>query len=130
MIGPITAAIVLPLLVGCAEQNSTTYSDYDKVQEERDVLPFLGRVAENLDPESVDFAGSVDGLDFYRADGRDTAGRCIIVHSDDGLVSGCGDTVSKQNEWTVRIHPDDAAPEDATGDGWTQLGENLSVHVG
>ncbi|MWV51320.1 hypothetical protein GRS96_18780 [Rathayibacter sp. VKM Ac-2803] len=121
---------VLPLLAGCVEQNATTFSDYDRVQEQRDVLPFLGRVGEGLDPETVRYAGTVDGLDVYVASGIDSGSHCVVVHSDDGLESGCGDTVSKQNEWTVRIHPDGAVPEDATGDDWTQLGENLSVRAG
>ncbi|PPH74574.1 MULTISPECIES: hypothetical protein [unclassified Rathayibacter] len=128
------ALMAIPLLGGCAQDTTvyddpTVYSDYDRAQQEQDALPSLGSVGDKLDPDSIRFAGSVEGLDFYLALPREGAGHCVIVNEGDEPVSGCGEKLSKQNDWTVQIHPDDAVPDDATGDGWTQLGKNLSVRA-
>ncbi|PPG35603.1 hypothetical protein [Rathayibacter sp. AY2B5] len=129
------ALMALPLLAGCAQQGTsvyddpTVYSDYDRAQQEQDALPSLSSVGDKLDPDSIRFAGSVEGLDFYLALPREGTGHCVIINEGDEPVSGCGEKLSKQNDWTVQIHPDNAVPDDATGDGWTQLGKNLSVRA-
>lgn len=128
----LAAAAMLAMLAGCADQDVPTYTDYDTADEQVQDVPADLDAGGYIDPDSIRLAGSIDGVTVYRAAAVDGPGNCVVVvvDSEDGAVSGCGDRISKQNDWTVQIHPDDDPPEDATGDGWTQFGRNVSLRTG
>lgn len=122
------ALIVLAttLTAGCAGPDPVPYSEFERAQDERDVLPDVGSIGEGYDPASIRYVGSSDGLDVYLASRLDTGGRCVIVDGPQS-GSGCGDELSSGGAWTVQIHPDGAGPDDSVGLDWTPLGENVSI---
>jgi hypothetical protein len=128
-IGAAIALLALPLLAGCA--GPTPYSDFDRTRDERDVLPDLGDVSEQIDPDSVRFVGTAEGVDVYLGSSIGAGDHCVIVDGDDGPLSGCsgsGDLeVSQRTSVVVQVHPDGVEPEDSPGLDWTALGQNVSV---
>jgi hypothetical protein len=123
-----TALLAMTLAAGCAGPEAVPYSDFDRAQDSRDVLPDLGRIGDGYDPASIRFVGTSNGLDVYLATMVGGRGRCVVVAGDtEGETgSGCGDEISI-GTWTVQIHPDDVVPDDSTGTDWTALGENVSI---
>ncbi|TDX78852.1 hypothetical protein EDF35_2074 [Rathayibacter sp. PhB151] len=129
-IGAAIALLALPLLAGCA--GPTPYSDFDRTRDDRDVLPDLGVVSEQIDPDSVRFVGTAEGVDVYLGSSIRGDDHCVIVDGgDDGPMSGCsgsGDLeVSQRTSVVVQVHPDGVVPEDSPGLDWTALGQNVSV---
>ncbi|NQX14282.1 hypothetical protein [Rathayibacter sp. VKM Ac-2857] len=127
--GAAIALLALPLLAGCA--GPTPYSDFDRTRDERDVLPDLGDVGEQIDPDSVRFVGTAEGVDVYLGSSIRGDDHCVIIDGDDGPVSGCGGggdlEVSQRTSVVVQVHPDGVVPEDSPGLDWTALGQNVSV---
>ncbi|QHC58933.1 hypothetical protein [Rathayibacter sp. VKM Ac-2760] len=123
------ALLALPLLAGCA--GPTPYSDFDRTRDERDVLPDLGDVSEQIEPDSVRFVGTAEGVDVYLGSSIRGDDHCVIVDGDDGPFSGCsgaGDLkISQRTSVVVQVHPDGVEPEDSPGLDWTTLGKNVSV---
>ncbi|MCM6762051.1 hypothetical protein NB037_06415 [Rathayibacter sp. ZW T2_19] len=131
-IGAVAAALLVLLpLAGCA--GPTPYSDFERERTEADVLPEAGGIDTGIDPESVRFVGTAEGVDVYIGL-SDERGRCVVVDDGADSASGCsgsgGLETSKPGAWTVRVHPDGEGPEDAPGLDWTALGENVSVRAG
>ena len=129
--GAAIALLALPLLAACA--GPVPYSDFDRARDERDVLPDLGDVVEQIDPDSVRFVGTAEGVDVYLGSSIDGGDHCVIVDGDDGPFSGCsgsGDLeISQRTSVVVQVHADGAVPEDVPGLEWTTLGENVSVRT-
>jgi hypothetical protein len=122
-------ALMTTLTASCSGPNTETYSDFERAQDERDILPDVGAVGDGYDPASIRFVGSTDGLDVYLGSKLKTGGRCVIVDGpgDDETGSGCGDELSLGRAWTVQIHSDGAAPGDTPGYDWTSVGDNVSI---
>jgi hypothetical protein len=127
--GAAALALMATLTAGCSGPNTETYSDFERAQDERDVLPDVGAVGDGYDPASIRFVGSTNGLNVYVGSRLGSVGRCVIVDgpSDDETGSGCGDELSLGRAWTVQLHSDGAAPESTPGLNWTSVGENVSI---
>lgn len=120
--------LTLPLLSGCA--GPTPFSDFDRERDDRDVLPDLGEISSGIDPDSVRYAGSAEGLDVYLGLSSETGDRCVVIDAEPDGWSACGGgglETSRPGAFVVQVHPDGAAPEDSPGIDWTPLGENVSV---
>lgn len=130
-IGAVVAALVLVPLAGCA--GPTPFSDFDRPRDDRDVLPDLAGITEGIDPETVRFAGSAEGVDVYLGLSSDNGDRCVVVDAEPEGWSACGGgwlETSKPGAFVLQMHADGAGPEDSPGIEWTPLGENVSVRAG
>jgi len=86
-IGAVAAALLVLLpLAGCA--GPTPYSDFERERTEADVLPDGGGIDTGIDPESVRFVGTAEGVDVYIGL-SDERGRCVVVDDGADSASGC-----------------------------------------
>jgi len=96
------------------------------------------QIPEIIDPGSLRFAVEYQGANYFIGTSTDKKMGCVLAYPTTGTnwLSGCGllggsnaiVNTSNGSGTQVLLVADDADPKSLTGDGWTQIHQNIYLH--
>lgn len=124
------------VMTACASTSDLGILEQDPLPEQPAAQ--ASQIPEIIDPGSLRFAVEYEGANYFIGTSTDKKMGCVLAYPTTGSnwLSGCGllggsNAIVNTSNGTgtqVLLVADDADPKSLTGDGWTQIHQNIYLH--
>ncbi|TDU22489.1 hypothetical protein EDF61_10919 [Arthrobacter sp. JUb115] len=124
------------VMTACASASDLGILEQDPLPEQPTAQ--ASQIPEIIDPGSLRFAVEYEGANYFIGTSTDKKMGCVLAYPTTGSnwLSGCGllggnNAIVNTSNGTgtqVLLVADDADPKSLTGDGWTQIHQNIYLH--